>query len=82
MQYAKINEEIGELAHEITRGECGAKDVVPSEASIDAIGDILVTVIIFANIVGIDVTGALGLAYDTISKREGRTIDGSFIKDN
>lgn len=81
MQYAKINEEVGELAHEITRGECNT-EVVPSQESIDAIGDILVTVIIFADIVGIDVTGALGLAYDTISKREGRTIDGSFIKNN
>ena len=81
MQYAKINEEVGELAHEVTRGHCGT-EIVPSEETIDAIGDILVTVIIFADIVGVDVTGALGLAYDTISKREGKTIDGSFIKDN
>ena len=82
MQYAKINEEIGELAHELTRGKCGGEDSVPSEATIDAIGDILVTVIIFAKIIGIDPVYALAEAYDTISGRTGKTINGSFVKDN
>lgn len=81
MQYAKINEEIGELAHELTRGRCGGEDSVPSEETIDAIGDILVTVIIFADIIGVDPIGALALAYETISKRKGETKNGSFIKE-
>lgn len=80
MQYAKINEEIGELAHEITRGHCG-KEKVPSEETIDAVGDILVTVIIFADIVGIDPRGALEIAYNTIKDRKGHTENGSFIKE-
>ena len=80
MQYAKINEEIGELAHEITRGHCG-KEKVPSEETIDAVGDILVTVIIFANIIGVDPRGALEIAYNTIKDRKGHTENGSFIKE-
>ena len=83
MQYAKINEEVGELAHELTRGRCGdGKETVPSEETIDAIGDILVTVIIFANIVGVDPRGALEEAYNTIKDRKGHTEHGSFIKDD
>lgn len=83
MQYAKINEEVGELAHELTRGRCGnGETVVPSEETTDAIGDILVTVIIFANIVGVDPRGALEIAYNTIKDRKGHTENGSFIKDD
>lgn len=82
MQYAKINEEIGELAHELTRGRCGGEDSVPSEETVDAVGDILVTVIVFADIIGVDPIGALALAYETISKRKGETKNGSFIKED
>lgn len=80
MQYAKINEEVGELAHEITRGNC-SKNSIPSEDAVDAIGDILVTIIIFAQIVGIDPHGALEEAYETIKGRKGHTENGSFIKE-
>lgn len=80
MQYAKINEEVGELAHELTRGRCSAYSV-PSREAIDAIGDILVTVIIFANIVGIDPHGALNTAYSVIKDRKGHSENGVFIKE-
>ena len=83
MQFAKINEEIGELAHELVRGKTGdGETTVPSSETIDAIGDILVTVIIFADIVGVDPVGALQLAYDTIKDRKGETKNGQFIKEN
>lgn len=80
MQYAKINEEVGELAHELTRGKCGGVNSVPSAETIDAIGDILVTVIIFAKIIGVEPDRCLALAYDTIKGRKGETVNGSFIK--
>lgn len=80
MQFAKINEEIGELAHELTRGNCGT-DGVPSYETVDAIGDILVTVLIFSDIVGIESYFALGKAYEVIKDRKGATKDGSFVKD-
>lgn len=82
MQFAKINEEVGELAHELVRGKCGdGKTTVPSKETIDAIGDILVTVIIFADITGVDLVASLQLAYDTIKGRTGHTENGSFVKD-
>ena len=81
MQFAKINEEVGELAHELVRGYCGGENSVPSQETIDAIGDILVTVIIFANIIGVNPIDALNLSYDTIKGRTGHTVNGSFIKD-
>lgn len=80
LQFAKINEEVGELAHELVRGYCGSDESVPSQETVDAIGDILVTVIIFANIIGVDPVGALQLSYDTIKGRVGHTVNGSFIK--
>lgn len=81
LQFAKINEEVGELAHELVRGYCGdSLSSVPSQETVDAIGDILVTVIIFANIIGVDPVGALQLSYDTIKGRVGHTVNGSFIK--
>lgn len=80
LQFAKINEEVGELAHELVRGYCGGQDSVPSQETVDAIGDILVTVIIFADIIGVDPLGALQLSYDTIKGRTGHTENGSFIK--
>ena len=79
-QYAKIIEEAGELAHEITRGRC-KKDIPPSAESVDAVGDILVTLIIFADIVGLDPRGCLQEAWNTIKDRTGHTEGGSFIKD-
>lgn len=79
MQFAKINEEIGELAHELVRGNI---EPVPSQDAVDAIGDILVTVIVFADIVGVTPLGALQLAYDTIKERKGETKNGQFIKEN
>ena len=83
LQFAKINEEVGELAHELVRGYCGGYGGrVPSQETVDAIGDILVTVIIFADIIGVDPLEALQLSYDTIKGRKGVTKDGSFIKED
>ena len=79
MQFAKINEEIGELAHELVRGNTAP---IPSADTVDAIGDILVTVIIFADIIGVDPISALQMSYDTIKERKGETKNGQFIKEN
>lgn len=44
-------------------------------------GDIFVTLIILCNQLGIDCVECLEMAYDKISKRRGKTIDGVFIKE-
>lgn len=47
----------------------------------DAIGDIVVTLIIQAKMQGMTIEECLNAAYDVISKRTGRMINGQFIKD-
>lgn len=47
----------------------------------DAIGDIVVTLIIQAKMQGTTIEECLNLAYNVISKRTGKMIDGQFVKD-
>jgi NTP pyrophosphatase (non-canonical NTP hydrolase) len=72
-QMMKVVEELGELASAIAKGR---NDV----EIMDAIGDVLVTVIILSQQVGLDPRACLDLAYDEIKGRSGTTIDGVFIK--
>lgn len=74
-QLNKVTEEIGEIAHEICRDRFGAKLE-------DAIGDSLVTLIILADIVGLNIYDCLDTAYSEIKDRKGETVDGQFIKAN
>jgi NTP pyrophosphatase (non-canonical NTP hydrolase) len=48
---------------------------------IDALGDILVTIIIQAKMQGVQLTDCLNSAYNVISKRTGKMVDGQFVKD-
>ena len=75
MQYAKVNEEIGEIAHEITRGNLNSDELK------DAIGDSTVTLIILSDILGFDYVDCLMKAYSEIKGRKGKTENGSFVKD-
>jgi NTP pyrophosphatase (non-canonical NTP hydrolase) len=52
------------------------------EETIDALGDILVTIIIQAEMQGLSLTECLESAYNVISKRKGVMRDGQFHKDN
>lgn len=74
-QYAKVIEETGEIAHELTRGN------YKTLAMYDAIGDTLVTLIIFADILEIDPLEALREAYEEIKGRTGHTVNGGFVKE-
>jgi NTP pyrophosphatase (non-canonical NTP hydrolase) len=48
----------------------------------DAIGDIMVTMIIQAEMQGVTIEECLNSAYDIISKRTGKMINGQFVKDD
>lgn len=74
MQYAKLNEEVGEIAHELTRSRFDSDEMQ------DALGDTAVTLIILADILGYNIIDCLAEAYSVISKRKGETKNGSFIK--
>ena len=51
------------------------------DETIDALGDILVTIIIQAEMQGLSLTECLESAYNVISKRTGVMVDGQFVKD-
>ena len=48
---------------------------------IDAIGDIVVTLIMQCHIQGVTLTECLESAYNVISKRKGKMVDGQFVKE-
>jgi NTP pyrophosphatase (non-canonical NTP hydrolase) len=73
-QAHKTWEEVNELEEAIRNDD--------REEIIDALGDILVTIIIQAEMQGLSLTECLESAYNVISKRTGKMVDGQFVKDN
>lgn len=73
-QTCKLLEECGELAGAILKNN--------REEMVDAIGDIQVVLIILSEQLGIDYDNALVSAYNQIRDRKGKTINGSFVKEN
>lgn len=73
-QLNKVIEEVGEIAHEVTRNKKG-------DELKDAIGDSLVTIIILSGICGFDPMDCLRMAYSEIKDREGTTENGTFVKE-
>lgn len=47
----------------------------------DEMGDVFVTLIILCEQIGIDPVECLSMAYEKISKRKGKTINGTFVKE-
>ena len=74
-QMVKVTEEVGEIAHEISRARFDSDELC------DAFGDTLVTLIILANICDLDLIECLRSAYDVIKDRTGHIENGGFIKD-
>lgn len=73
-QLLKAFEEIGELASGEAKNDM---DLIH-----DSVGDVLVCLINYCAIRGIDMVGCLMLAYDEIKDRKGHlTPDGTFIKE-
>ncbi len=72
-QAEKTHEEVLELISAI--------DEDNREEIKDAIGDIMVTLIIQAKMQGMTMEECLNSAYDVISKRTGRMVNGQFVKD-
>ena len=60
---------------------CTAINNKDREEIIDAMGDIMVTLVIQAKIQNVSLESCLETAYKVISKQRGRMINGTFIKD-
>ena len=72
-QYEKTLEEVGELGRYLIEPD--------TEKLKDAIGDIIVTLILQAEMNGTSIKECLNLAYEEISGRTGKMINGVFVKD-
>lgn len=75
MQYAKLNEEVGEIAHELTRGHLDTKEMK------DSLGDTFVTLVGMAHHLHLDLSECIEMAYNEIKDRKGKVIEGSFVKE-
>lgn len=73
-QFLKCTEELGEVAAALARND--------EEALKDGIGDVIVTLIILAQQNGLEIEDCLNTAYQEISGRKGRMVNGVFVKDS
>ena len=72
-QLIKLYEEAGELSQSILKDS--------REDTIDAIGDCVVVLTNLAELAGVRIEDCISAAYDEISNRTGKMINGTFVKD-
>ena len=72
-QYIKLQEEAGELAKALLKND--------KPEVIDAIGDMVVVLTNLAHLQGVTIEDCIDSAYNVISKRTGKMINGTFVKD-
>ncbi|MDU5700452.1 MAG: MazG-like family protein [Finegoldia magna] len=82
-QFMKFIGEVFEFKSEMDVYFDGAETLksLNKEYMEDEMGDIFVTLIILCNQLGIDPVECLEMAYEKISKRHGKTVNGLFIKE-
>ena len=78
IQWMRITEEVGEIRDVLLKP---TKFNEPQIALKDAIGDTLVTIIVLAHQLDLDVTECLNIAYEEIKNRKGKMINGTFVKE-
>ena len=71
-QYIKLIEESGELAQAILKND--------EPEVIDAIGDMVVVLTNLAKLRGYNIEDCIQSAYDEISNRKGKMVNGTFVK--
>ena len=71
-QCLKFVSEAGELADAVAKGN--------KDDAVDAIGDVMVTLILLSDLMDLDVVECLESAYDVIKTRKGQMVNGVFVK--
>jgi NTP pyrophosphatase (non-canonical NTP hydrolase) len=71
-QYVKLMEEAGELARALLKND--------KPEVIDSIGDMVVVLTNLAKLEKLDIEDCIDNAYETISKRTGKMVNGTFVK--
>lgn len=72
-QYIKMVEEVGEVGSALNKNK---QEELKSE-----IGDVFVTLSLFAQLNGTNVTECATIAYDKIKDRKGKMINGTLVKE-
>ena len=72
-QYLKLMEEAGELGRAILKND--------QPEVVDAIGDMVVVLTNLAELAGYNIEHCIDEAYNVISKRTGKMVNGTFVKD-
>lgn len=72
-QTLKMVAEVGEVADEVAKGD--------KNKAMMELGDVLVTTIFVAWQLGVHIEDCLDLAYEKISRRTGKLVNGVFVKD-
>lgn len=72
IELLKITEEVGELAAATTRSN--------RAAMIDAVGDVYIALVNYAESAGLDIADCIESALSEVEKRDGRIIHGAFVK--
>lgn len=78
IQWMRVTEEVGEIRDVLLKP---TKFTQPQAALKDAIGDTLVTIIVLAHQLDLDVTECLSIAYGEIKNRKGKMVNGTFVKE-
>lgn len=78
IQWMRVTEEVGEIRDVLLKP---TKFTEPQAALKDAIGDTLVTIVVLAYQLDLDVTECLCIAYEEIKNRKGKMINGTFVKE-
>lgn len=78
IQWMRVTEEVGEIRDVLLKP---TKFTEPQAALKDAIGDTLVTIIVLAHQLDLDVTECLSIAYEEIKSRKGKMVNGTFVKE-
>lgn len=78
IQWMRVTEEVGEIRDVLLKP---TKFTEPQAALKDAIGDTLVTIIVLAHQLDLDVTECLNIAYEEIKNRKGKMVNGTFVKE-
>lgn len=78
IQWMRVTEEVGEIRDVLLKP---TKFTEPQAALKDAIGDTLVTIIVLAHQLDLDVTECLSIAYEEIKNRKGKMVNGTFVKE-
>lgn len=78
IQWMRVTEEVGEIRDVLLKP---TKFEDPEQALKDALGDSLVTLIVLAAQLNLDLVECLEIAYEEIKDRKGRMVNGTFVKE-